>query len=264
MMNMISLDFGIQSSTVALMAARGEIEPMPDCAIFSDTEGETQATMDWLKWVRKRLPFPLHIVSKGNLARDLLDYRDGKSKTGANIPFFVLQPDGRIGPVNRSCTRDYKVTPILKKVQEIAGIGRSKPKEVKVIQWLGISLDECHRMKQAPHAWLENRYPLVEMRMTRGDCVAWLKNNGWPVPPRSACWYCPYSSNERWRNLKNNHPSEWAKAVAFDRELRANGGMKVNGQAYLHRRCEPLDEVSLGDESTIDMFGNECEGVCGV
>ena len=36
----ISLGAGVQSTTMALMAAQGEIGPMPDCAIFADTQGE--------------------------------------------------------------------------------------------------------------------------------------------------------------------------------------------------------------------------------
>ena len=37
MLNIISLGAGVQSTTMALMAARGEIGPMPDHAIFADT-----------------------------------------------------------------------------------------------------------------------------------------------------------------------------------------------------------------------------------
>lgn len=36
----LSLGAGVQSSTMALMAAKGEITPMPDCAIFADTQSE--------------------------------------------------------------------------------------------------------------------------------------------------------------------------------------------------------------------------------
>ena len=39
-MNIISLGAGVQSSTMALMAAKGLITPMPDAAIFSDTGWE--------------------------------------------------------------------------------------------------------------------------------------------------------------------------------------------------------------------------------
>ena len=37
MLRVISLGAGVQSTTMALMAAHGEIGPMPDCAIFADT-----------------------------------------------------------------------------------------------------------------------------------------------------------------------------------------------------------------------------------
>ena len=37
-LRVISLGAGVQSSVMALMAAKGEIGPMPDCAIFADTQ----------------------------------------------------------------------------------------------------------------------------------------------------------------------------------------------------------------------------------
>lgn len=38
MLRILSLGAGVQSTTMALMAAHGEIGPMPDCAIFADTQ----------------------------------------------------------------------------------------------------------------------------------------------------------------------------------------------------------------------------------
>lgn len=38
--HIISLGAGVQSSTLALMAAAGEIAPMPVAAIFADTQDE--------------------------------------------------------------------------------------------------------------------------------------------------------------------------------------------------------------------------------
>ena len=60
MMHIISLGAGVQSTTMALMAAHGEIEPMPDCAIFADTGDEPQAVYDHLAWLMSGnvLPFP--------------------------------------------------------------------------------------------------------------------------------------------------------------------------------------------------------------
>jgi len=52
MLNIISLGAGVQSSTMALMAAHGEITPMPDCAIFADTQAEPKVVYTWLSWPR--------------------------------------------------------------------------------------------------------------------------------------------------------------------------------------------------------------------
>ena len=40
MIDILNLGAGVQSSTMALMAAHGEITPMPDVAIFADTGWE--------------------------------------------------------------------------------------------------------------------------------------------------------------------------------------------------------------------------------
>ena len=50
-LQIISLGAGVQSSTMALMAVRGEITPMPDCAIFADTGAEPQYVYEWLNWL---------------------------------------------------------------------------------------------------------------------------------------------------------------------------------------------------------------------
>ena len=53
---------------MALMAMQGEIKPMPDAAIFADTQHEPEAVYAWLEWLKEQLPFPVREVSKGDLA----------------------------------------------------------------------------------------------------------------------------------------------------------------------------------------------------
>ena len=72
-LTVISLGAGVQSSVMALMAAKGEITPMPDYAIFADTMAEPKAVYDWLDWLEEQLPFPVIRVSKGNLYEDIMD-----------------------------------------------------------------------------------------------------------------------------------------------------------------------------------------------
>lgn len=58
----LSLGAGLQSTTMALMAAHGENGPMPDYAIFADTGWEPTAVYDHLAWLMSPnvLPFLIH------------------------------------------------------------------------------------------------------------------------------------------------------------------------------------------------------------
>ena len=56
-LRIISLGAGVQSSTMALLAADGSIKPRPDCAIFADTGWEPRGVYDHLAWLETQLPF---------------------------------------------------------------------------------------------------------------------------------------------------------------------------------------------------------------
>ena len=78
----LSLGAGVQSTTLALMAAQGEISPMPDCAIFADTQSEPKAVYEHLSWLMSPnvLPFPVHVETLGNLGIEILKATRGESK----------------------------------------------------------------------------------------------------------------------------------------------------------------------------------------
>lgn len=261
--HIISLGAGVQSSTMALMAAHGEITPMPDCAIFADTQAEPQSVYKWLDWLETQLPFPVYRVTKGPLAETATKVRKsaaGNNYTKAALPAFIVDAEGRQGLMMRQCTSDFKIVPIQREIRRLRD-------SQNVIQWIGISRDEAHRMKPARLSYVENRWPLIEKYFTRNDCLDWMLVNGYPEPPRSSCVFCPYHSDNEWRRLINDEPDEFAKAVEFDKSYREayKGVTNFRGTAYLHRSCVPLGEVDFSKPSEQPgLFGNECEGVCGV
>lgn len=61
-LHIISLGAGVQSSTLALMAAHGEITPLPSAAIFADTQAEPADVYKWLELVRDKAAVPWSIV----------------------------------------------------------------------------------------------------------------------------------------------------------------------------------------------------------
>src|SRR6185312_6409734 len=73
-LRVLSLGASVQSTTLALMATHGEVGPIPDCAIFSDTGWEPRAVYEHPAWLISPnvLPFSVHIVSAGNIRADLL------------------------------------------------------------------------------------------------------------------------------------------------------------------------------------------------
>lgn len=270
--NFLSLGAGVQSSTMALMAAKGEITPMPDAAIFADTHAEPQSVYDWLEWLEQQLPFPVITVSKGDLGKEVLTMKttkDGRVFSKADIPFFTKNADGSVGKIpHRSCTREFKIFPITRKARELAHIKRGQ-KEVTVTQWIGISWDEIQRVADLREKWQQGRWPLIEMRMRRHDCIDWMQEHYGTTPPRSACVFCPFHSNAEWKALKEDEPEGFQLAVDFERELqhlKADNMHNRKSQPFLHRSLTPLDEVDLRSEEDKGQMTllDECTGFCGV
>ena len=270
--HVISLGAGVQSSTMALMAAHGEITPMPVAACFADTQAEPPSVYEWLDWLERQLPFPVIRATAGNLADILTTSKLRRDGLGywqkSSLPVYTLEPDGNRGHGTRGCTYDFKVL-VLRKVQrKIAKIRRAQ-KDVGVVTWIGISTDEAHRMKTSNELWVEHRYPLIESRVSRQDCLVWMENKGYPKPPRSGCVFCPYHSDKEWRRLKIEEPESFAQAVAFEQKFQTERAKTkdVRGIPFLHSSRIPLDQIDFSnaeDRGQANLFGNECEGMCGV
>ena len=263
-LRVLSLGAGVQSSTVALMIEYGEL-PMVDCAIFADTQNEPKYVYDWLQYLKNRVSYPVHIVSKGNLKEDMLS---SKYKFLAIPTYTINNKTGKKGFTMRQCTNDYKIQPIRQKIRQLCNVAKGKhfPKDKYVEQWIGISTDEAQRMKPARDKYILNKYPLIELNMSRQDCLNYLKKNNVPLPEKSACIVCPYHNDAYWHFMKTERQDEFAEAVAFDKKIRL-GSRSIKDKVYLHRKCIPLDEVEFNKKETdkqLDMFNNECEGMCGV
>ena len=266
-LRVLSLGAGVQSTAMALMVAHGEFEHMPDCAIFADTQSEPKAVYDHLNWLMSDnvLPFPVHVVTAGSL-RDTV-VREAGAGRFVSAPFFTLGDSGG-GLLRRQCTREFKITPLSKEMRRLAGYKpRQRIPEGTIECWVGISLDEAVRMKPSRDRWVENRWPLIEKRMTRNDCLRWMEKQGYPLPAKSACTFCPYHNDALWRDMRDNDPDSWADAVAVDEAIRDSRSSGVNEQLFVHRSLKPLPEVDLTtveDEGQINFFDEECEGMCGV
>lgn len=255
----LSLGAGVQSTMLLLLSALGELPPL-DAAIFADTGWEPRAVYDHLDRIEREVARPAGIpilrVSSGNIRNDALD----PTHRFASMPLYVLNQDGTPGMTRRQCTGEYKIKPIKRQVRELLGYPYPAriPRDVFTEQWIGISTDEFHRAKSADVKYTRNRFPLIELGLSRNDCLALLAEHGLQSTPKSACLGCPYHGNRQWRALRDGSPDEWRDVVEFDAAVRAGNaranasGNRLLGQAFLHRSrvplsIAPIDHVTRGE-----------------
>jgi hypothetical protein len=244
----LSLGAGVQSTVLALLATEGAL-PGLDAAVFADTgwePGAVYAHLDRLTAVLGDAGIPVHRVSSGNLRADAID----PVHRYASIPYFVRNPDGSDGMGRRQCTAEYKITPIGRKVRELLGAAppdfRRVPAGRVAEQWIGFSVDEIHRVSDKDRvSYLAKRYPLLDLGMSRKDCIRWLGSRGWDQVSKSACIGCPFHGNRQWRDMRDNRPAEWADAVEFDAAIRKGGANPLDGEAFLHASRVPLDQAPI-------------------
>lgn len=282
-LRVLSLGAGTQSSALLLLAIREELPErfLPlDAAIFADTGDEPQEVYDWLRVLDREAAgkVPIHVVSAGARLSDVASRSPGEEAPMSavfNVPAFVRDPEsGAQGIAGRSCTRDFKIGPIRRKVRELVGSGRDK----KVLQLIGMSVDEVHRMKPSGVGYIDHAWPLIDMRWRRQTSINYIEGLQLGTPPRSACVFCPFHSDNEWRRLRDTDPEGWKHAVEFDERLRAanrewrdsdESSRAYRGDLFVHRSLLPLAEVDLSTEEdhgqgAFDLWANECEGMCGV
>lgn len=263
-----SLGGGVDSTFQGLAAMEGLIKPMPEAAFFADTGAEPGLVMDHLSRLEKILPWPVIRVKPGNYYEDILDAIENNTRV-ATAPFST-QGLTKAGKLTRQCSNEYKLEPIRKAMREYLGYKPRQKMKHHVELRIGITTSEAGRMKDSKVGWITNKYPIVDLMMSRADCRKWLKENwvkkyGHPMPIKSACVFCPYHSNEIWRELKYNSPRDFAKAIKIDEAIR-HGLPKVNDPAYLHRTNIPIKDVNVDseDDRGPNAFMEECEGICGL
>ena len=266
-LRILSLGAGVQSSTLAMLIEQGKV-PMVDAAIFADVGAEPDNVIEWLQWLKTKLSYPIYIVQDRNLKQDLIDFSLGKYHK-IKIPFFTLSENGKKGMNRRQCTADYKIKPIVKKVRELLGLKKGEKRKggTQVEMLMGISIDEVSRMRVNQIKYIQNQYPLIDMGWTRKKCINWFKENYELTPPRSACTFCPFHSNTEWLRVKQNK-KEWDEVVKLEKSLTNNQQLKkigYNDQLFFTNKGIPIDEVDFEEKTDqLDLFNNECEGMCGV
>lgn len=259
-LTVLSLGWGVQSWTLATMSALRDctcnlckqlrIDELPplDYAIHADTTWEREQTYtfaeQWTPWLEEH---GVKVITVQSKRAHTMVHQSSKSD-GRYIltPAFTRNLQGEQGQVRRQCTGDWKIDPQDKRLNAVLKELKIKKGPGTVEKWLGISQDEWHRAKHSKLAHVIHRYPLLEMEMTRADCLAWLKAHDLPSPGKSACVFCPFHSRRSWEEIKRKGGHDWETAVAYDEAIRSVRHDKNATKPillYVHVDRKPLAEA---------------------
>jgi hypothetical protein len=262
-LKIISLGMGVQSTALYLMSSIGYKVPRADYAIFSDPQAEHYKTYDMLEWLLKwqeeNNGIPIIINKDYHILDDIM-----KSQNKFGGKWVVIPAFGESGGmVMRQCTNDYKIQPVKESIRILHGLEprkRMKPTEL----WLGISTDEIERMKDSRMYNVKYFYPLIYHRISRNDCIRFFKENNFPIPVKSSCVFCPYHSNDFWKEAKKENGEAWKVAVEVDESIRNNSQKGKDDKLYIHPSLVPLKDIDF-DDGQLELFeGYDCEGYCGL
>lgn len=264
-MKILSFGAGMQSTALALMAcenSRSQDMPHPavpvyDAVLFCDLGFEPP-------WVTRQVNFVRDACREADIPFHMLDaplYQDFVQSFGdrrtISIPWWTLREDGHKARMPRNCTIDYKTEVISKFVRwELLGYRkgqRLRPEDEKAHEMhLGFSSEEAHRCKENPNRLFVNRFPLVEMGLTRADNYAYIRDVWGLETKASACTFCPFHTNYFYRYLKQKEPEAYRKILALDGLLRDKTPKPpMDSDLFISKSRKRIDD--LADTDCLDM-----------
>lgn len=260
---------GVQSTAALVLAAQGRIDFRTFLFCNVGDDSEHPATLQYVHEIA--VPYAeangidlheLHRVKRDGSTETL--YGRLTKEGSRSLPIPVRMSNG--APGTRSCTADFKIK-VIGKWLKARGASRTNPATVGV----GISSDEIHRInarKNEPYESLA--YPLVGipagedagLRLRRSDCAEVIRDAGLPVPPKSACYFCPFHRPETWQQQRRGEPELFDKSCDLEDLLNERRDVLGKDHVWLTRFNKPL-RVAIPDGVDLlpifDDDGAQCD-----
>lgn len=167
----------------------------------------------------------------------VVDLYEELHRPSRSIDIPVRMSNG--APGNRNCTVEFKIKPIAKWI---------KANAPGCVLGKGISTDEPHRATPSRESdGYASAYPLIELGLSRSDCLRVVREAGLPQPPKSSCWFCPYKTTDQWITLRREKPELFEQVVRLERTLNAKREAIGKDRVFISGRCKPID-VAIPDQ----------------
>ncbi|WP_082310427.1 phosphoadenosine phosphosulfate reductase [Nonomuraea sp. SBT364] len=239
---MISYGGGVQSTALLVLAAQRRIDFPTFLFANVGDDSEHPSTLAYVREIAtgyaREHGIDIHEIQRRR--------RDGSIETLwerlhraqlRSIPIPIRMDNG--APGRRSCTSDFKIKVVAKWLKD-HGATANRPATVGI----GISLDEIHRAnKRRSDPYEQIEYPLLDLALRRDDCVQIITAAGLPVPPKSACFFCPFKTVDAWRHQRRHEPVLFAKSEELEATLNEKRAMLGRDAAYLTRYGTSLNRA---------------------
>ncbi|WP_211245953.1 hypothetical protein [Actinomadura oligospora] len=163
----------------------------------------------------------------------------------------VAQPD-----VVQISTADFKIR-VIGRWLKAHGATATNPATIGI----GISVDEIYRAnarRSEPYEHIV--YPLLDLGIRRADCPRIIRSAGLPLPPKSACWFCPFHRLTAWQDMRRDNPDLFTRACDLETLINSRRTALGKDPVYLTRHNAPLATVV----PTADLlpFEEDGDGSC--
>jgi hypothetical protein len=252
---------GVQSIACLVLCARGEINYPVHLFCNVGDDSEDPATLAYARG--HAAPFARANGIEWHELRRVK--RDGTTETlyqrlarenSRSLPIPVRMNDTG-APGTRSCTADFKIK-VIEKWIKARGASAANP----AITGIGISLDEWQRMRDSRTDFQMLEYPLVALRITRAGCERIIAQAGLPLPPKSACYFCPFHTLRDWAEMRKARPDLFEKAAALESLLNDRRARLGKDPVWFSGRLKPLNKA-IPEDHQMSLFPAETENDCG-
>lgn len=205
-----------------------------------------------------------------NLYHDTLNFESNGSTRMDNPPFWTKDENGKRGKLIQGCTGYYKIAPMRRALAQYLkrkhGVGPGSYRDGFVESWIGFTKDEWHRCSESDVAYIRLRFPLIEAGVTKEGVISGFLKLGKTPPQRSVCVGCFANGLQFFKDMYENSPDDWEKAVEVDDAVAKwkERGITKNevfvSSSLIRLRDFPAMNFGQQDE---DMSEHHCNsGVC--
>lgn len=225
--NVLSCGGGVQSTAIVGLIYAGTL-PRPDLLVMVDTGYEKRGTLEYVDTILRRAcaKMAIEFVMLRTPNNDSVFSQSGVLL----IPAYKVLPDGTVQKLPTRCSGPWKAE-VIRRYLRSRGVAKAR-------MWLGISTDEADRQRVSKQGWVTNYYPLLDLNISRYQCLYTIRSLGWPDPARSSCIFCPNQKDDEYELLKSEYPVDYQRVVVIDNDIE-----RRDPSLFLHRSLTRMRDI---------------------